>query len=286
MTTETDNALADLARLEVGEELLALFLLRLLEPCAAGQHDVVAVLVELDDLGLQRAADIGLEVADAAQLDQRGGKEAAEADVEDEAALDDLDDRALDDAVALLDLLDVAPCPLVLRPLLGEDETTFLVFLLEDQRLDLVAQADDLVRIDVVADGQLAGGDHTLGLEADVEKDFVLVDLDDRAVDDVAVVELDDGAGDGVLEGHAAEIVDRDLAGGVLTALVECAHLGLGFGGGSLVRHREVVARFPDEGPPAVGPLLGDVQSYFTATVRYSGSSRYGRCRRGRRHRA
>ena len=38
---------------------------------------------------------------------------------------------------------------------------------------------------------------------------------------DVAVVELDDGAGDGVLEGHAAEVVGHDLAGGVLTRLVE-----------------------------------------------------------------
>ena len=47
--------------------------LRLLEPGPAGQHDVVAVLVELDDLGLERLADVRLQVTHPAQLDERGG---------------------------------------------------------------------------------------------------------------------------------------------------------------------------------------------------------------------
>jgi hypothetical protein len=223
-----DGALADLARLEVGEELLALLLLRLLEPRPAGQHDVVAVLVELDDLGLEAAADVGREVPDPAELHERGGQEAPQADVDDEAALDDLDDRATDDAVGLLELLDRAPRPLVLRALLGQDEPALLVLLLEDEGLDLLAEADDLRRVDVVADRELARGDHALALEADVEQDLVLVDLDDRAVHDVAVVELDDGPRDGVLEAHAPEVVGGDLPRGVLTGLgVEGAHGGV-----------------------------------------------------------
>ena len=55
--TEVDDrrhdALADFARAEVVEELLALVFLRLFEECPTRQHDVVAVLVELDDLGLE-----------------------------------------------------------------------------------------------------------------------------------------------------------------------------------------------------------------------------------------
>ena len=43
-------------------------------------------------------------------------------------------------------------------------------------------------------------GDDAFGLEADVEEDLVLVDLHHRALDDVAVVELDDGGVDGVFE--------------------------------------------------------------------------------------
>ena len=165
------------------------------------------------------------------------GRKPRKADVEDQAALDDLDDRALDDAVVLLDLLDRAPRPLVLGPLLGQDEPPFLVLLLEDEGLDLVAQADDLRGIDVVADRQLAGRDHAFGLEADVEEDFVLVDLDDGALHDVAVVELDDRAGNRIFEGHVPEVVRNDLLEDVLTRLVE---LGVGRGLRS-IRHVLVV---------------------------------------------
>src|SRR5512132_235219 len=56
-----DHSLADLARLEVGEELVALLALRLLEVCAPREHDVVAVLVELDDLGVEVPADERVE---------------------------------------------------------------------------------------------------------------------------------------------------------------------------------------------------------------------------------
>ena len=179
MTIERDDAGADLTLLQLLEERRAHLGLGLLEPRPAGQDHVVAVLVQLDDLGLDLLAHVGLEVADATHLDERGGQEAAEADVEDESTLDDLDDGAGDDAVLFLDLLDRAPGALVLSPLLGQDQPAFLVLLLEDQGLDLVADLDDVSRVDVVLDGQLARGDDALGLVADVEQDLVPVDLDD-----------------------------------------------------------------------------------------------------------
>ncbi len=203
---------AHLALGQLVQELAAHLGLGLLQPGAAGEHHVVAVLVQLDDLRLERLADVGLQVAHAAHLDQRGGQEAAQADVEDQAALDDLDDGALDDLVLLLLLLDRAPGALVLRALLGQDQAALLVLLLEDQGLDLVADGDDLVGVDVVLDGQLAGGDDALGLVADVEQDLVPVDLDDGALDDVAVVEVLDrlvDRGEEVIGG--ADVVDRDL---------------------------------------------------------------------------
>ena len=153
------------------------------------QDDVVAVLVELEDLRLDLLAEVRREVADAAQLDERGGEEAAEADVDDETTLDDLDHRTGDDTVVLLDLLDVAPGTLVLRALLGQDEAAFLVLLLENEGLDRVADLDDLVGVDVVLDGEFARGDDALGLVADVEEHLVAVDLHDGAFDEVAVVE-------------------------------------------------------------------------------------------------
>ncbi len=121
---------ADLTLGQLVEELGADLGLGLLQPGPAGQHHVVAVLVQLDDLRFERATDVGLQVPDPAHLDQRGRQEAAQADVEDQAALDHLDDGALDDLVVFLFLLDRAPGALVLRALLGQDQPALLVLLL------------------------------------------------------------------------------------------------------------------------------------------------------------
>ena len=210
------------------QELAALFLLGLLEPGPPGEHHVVPVAVELDDLGLDGPTDIGLELAYPAQLHQRRRQEAPEADVHDQPALDHLDHRAGDHLVGLLELLDGAPGPLVLRPLLREDQAALLVLLLEDQGFDGLAQGHDLRRIDVIADRELAHRDDTLGFESDVEEHLVPVDLDHRSLDQVTVLELDDGSGHGILEGCAAEVVLGDRNGEVDTVLIEAAH---GFGG-------------------------------------------------------
>src|SRR5690606_14186411 len=124
-------------------------------------------------------------------------------------------DGAGDDAVLLLDLLDRAPGALVLRALLGQQQTTLLVLLLENEGLDVLAHLDDLGRVDVVLDGQLAGKNDAFGLVTDVEENLVAVDLDDGAFDDVTVVEVLDGLVDGCEEVFfRADVVDGDLRGG------------------------------------------------------------------------
>jgi hypothetical protein len=227
-----DRSLADFAHLEVVEELVAGLLLVLFQVGATRQDHVVAVLVEFDDLAVHGLADVRREVADTAQLDERCGQEAAQADVDDETALDDLDDRTGNDLVGLLLGLDVAPRTLVLRTLLRQQQAAFLVLHGEDQGFDPLAERHDLGRIDVVADAQLAREDHALGLVADVEEHFVLVDLDHGAVDELAVLDGDHGAVDRIGERHA-EVVGDDLAGGVRALFVEGSHLvGGRLGGG------------------------------------------------------
>src|SRR5262245_63804864 len=141
------DALANLARLQVGEELVALLALRLFQVRAPAEHDVVAVLVELDDLGLELTTYIRVQVADSPEIDEARRQEAAQPDVEDEAAFDDLDDRALDDLVLFLLALDVAPGALVLGALFGEDQAAVFVFLLQDECFDALTELDDLVRV-------------------------------------------------------------------------------------------------------------------------------------------
>ena len=85
---------------------------------------------------------------DAADVDQRGGQEAAHAEVDDQAALDDLDDGALDRLAGLGGRLDPAPGLLEAGALLGQDQAAVLVLLGEDERVDLLAELDLVVRVD------------------------------------------------------------------------------------------------------------------------------------------
>src|SRR5579859_6691850 len=104
-----DLALDDVARVEAVEDLLALLLALVLEDGAARQHDVVARAVELDHLGAELLAHELVQVLDAADVDQRGRQEATDAEVEDQAALDDLDHSAGDRLAPLVRGLDRFP---------------------------------------------------------------------------------------------------------------------------------------------------------------------------------
>src|SRR5262249_48242372 len=156
----------------------------------------------------------------------------AQADIQDQAALDDLDDGAGDHAVFFLDLFDRAPGALVLRALLGQDQPALLVLLLQDQGLDVVTSLDDLIRVDVMLDGQFARRDYALGFVTDVEQNLVPVDLDDRPIDDVSVIEVLDGLVDRGEEGLLrTDVVDGYLRGrGGLRAARRHVLVGSGYG--------------------------------------------------------
>ena len=87
----------------------------------------------------------------------------------------------------------LAPGLLEAGALLGQDQPAVLVLLGEDQRVDLLAQLDLVVRVDRLADRELVERDDALALVADVDQDLVLVDPDDLAGHDVALLEGDDG---------------------------------------------------------------------------------------------
>src|SRR5690606_342380 len=185
----------DHARLQAAEDLLADLLALLLKHRAAREHHVVAAPVELDDLALEGLIAELLEVVDAPDVDERRRQEAADAEVEDEAALDDLDDRALDRLTGLGRGLDHAPGLLEARALRGEDKAPLLVLLGQDERVDALAELDFLSGVDRAPDRKLVRGDDALGLVADVDEDLVLVDAHDLAADDVALLEGLDGGG-------------------------------------------------------------------------------------------
>src|SRR5207245_9075457 len=97
-------------------------------------------------------------------------------------------DRRLDDAACFELLVHRAPRALETRAPKRKDGMALLRLGLEDVHQDRVADRELGLRLGV-APVELAIADDTLGLGPDVDEDLVLVDADDRALDDVAVLE-------------------------------------------------------------------------------------------------
>ena len=223
-----------IAGLQAAQDLLADLLALLLEHGAAREHDVVAAAVELDHLALERLALELVQVVDATDVDQRSGQEAADAEVEDQAALDDLDHGSLDRLAGLGRGLDLAPGLLEAGALLGQQQAPLLVLLGEHQGVDALAERDLLGGVHRAADRELGGGDDALRLVADVDQDLVLVDPDDLAAHDVALLEgLDRRV---VVRDELAVDLDQEvvgaLGGRLLGAVAGSLRRGVGRGHG------------------------------------------------------
>ena len=175
--------------LQAVEDLLADLLALLLEHRPAGQHHVVARAVELDHLRLDLRAHVFVEVGHSPDVHERGGQEAAHPEVDDQAALDDLDDRSLDRLAGLGGRFDAPPGLLEARALLRHDQAAVLILLGHDDRIDLLAEVNLVVGVDRLANRELVRGDDALGLVADVDQNLVLVDADHVARHDLALLD-------------------------------------------------------------------------------------------------
>ena len=109
------------------------------------------------------------------------GRKPRTPEVDDQAALHDLDHGALDGLAGLGRGLDAPPRLLEAGALLGQQQAAVLVLLGEDEGVDLLAQLDLVGGVDRLPDRQLVGEDDPLALVADVDQDLVLVDPDDLA---------------------------------------------------------------------------------------------------------
>src|SRR4029079_7085476 len=171
----------DLALFEGLERVALLLRVLLFEDRLAREHDVAALLVDLDDAHAQLLAAQAVQVAHGAQVHLAAGQEGAHADVHGQPALHALDDAAGDDAALLVGALHVVPDLHLLGLLLGEDHVAFLVLRLLQEHVHGVPDLDvHLPRL--VA--ELLDGDDALGLVADVDDHLGLGDLQDDALDD------------------------------------------------------------------------------------------------------
>src|SRR5207302_6761764 len=137
-----DDADEDRALLELLEGVLLRLLALLLQEHAPAEHDVAALLVELDDLELVFLADQLVEIADRPEIHLRAGEERLHADVDGEAALDATDDGALDELVALARGGDLVPDAHLDGLLLGTDGHARVVLARLEQHFHGVAHLD------------------------------------------------------------------------------------------------------------------------------------------------
>ena len=175
-----DRALADVARGHFGQQLLAALGALLLDQFAAGQDDVLPLLVDLDDLEMVGVADVLRQVLRGEHVNLGSGQKRLDADVDDQPAFDDGLDLAGDGPAFVADGEDALPVLFELGLLLREDHHALLVFQLLDQDVNLVAHLDHLDVLELVA------GDDPLALVTDVHQDFLGADFDDGAFDDTA----------------------------------------------------------------------------------------------------
>ncbi len=184
-----DDALADLADGDLVEQLLLHLLALVLEQLAAGDDDVAAGLVDLEDLALDGAVDVVGDVRRPADVHLAGRQEDVDADVDQKPALDLAGDQALDDVALLVLGDDGLPLGLALGLAVGQDDGAALVLDGVEQHLDFAA---DLGRLDLVLAlvVPLLEGDDAFGLVADVHDHVVADDVDDAALDDLVDLEV------------------------------------------------------------------------------------------------
>src|SRR5262249_36298434 len=106
-----DDALADLAHLDLGEQLRLQLLPPVLEHLAAGDDEVAADMVDLEDGTLDGLADVAGDVGRAADVDLAGGQEDVDPDVDQQPSLDLAGDGPADHVALLVLRQDRLPLP-------------------------------------------------------------------------------------------------------------------------------------------------------------------------------
>ena len=183
-----DGALDDGAFLQLLEQLRALGAVFLLDDRTTRHDDVVALLVELDDLEFERLAFEVRRIAHRADVDERARQERAhEIDFDGEAALHAAIDDALDDLLLLERLFEARPGAGALGLFTREAGFARTVFDAVERDFNVVADDDfDLAAVVL----ELFDRDDGLALQAGVDDYDVGSDFDDASHQDGARLDL------------------------------------------------------------------------------------------------
>src|SRR6202035_1880298 len=161
-----DHAVDDLALFEVLYQFLALLGASLFEHGAARHDDVAAAAIHFQDLERLLVVHQRRHVADRPNIDLRARQEGYRAvEIDGEAALDLIEDNALDLFVVLERLLELAPAFLAARLVARQHRFAERILDAVEEHLDRVA---DLAVVLAAGPGEFAQRHAAFGLQPDV----------------------------------------------------------------------------------------------------------------------
>src|SRR5450631_1380238 len=203
-----DDAVDDLAFFEILHQFLALFGAGLFENRATRHHDVAAAAIHLEDLERLRIVHQRGDVADRADIDLRARQEGDRAvEVDGEAALDLVEDDAVDLLVVVERLLELAPAFLAARLVARQHGFAERILDTVEEHLDLVAHFKFAF---FAGPCEFTQSHAAFGLQADVDDGHVLLDRNNDALDDGAFLQIATGK---ALVEHGGKIVAGRIIG-------------------------------------------------------------------------
>ncbi len=138
------RALDTVADLHAVHELLTFLAAFLLDQFAAAEHDVLPVVVDLDDLEIVSVADELLQILRRDDVNLRRRQKRFDADVHHQSAFDDGFHLAFDQAVFLEHARDLVPILAIGRFLLRKHDHAFVVLEPLEQHVDFVTDFEIL----------------------------------------------------------------------------------------------------------------------------------------------
>src|SRR5579862_7897791 len=148
----------------------------------AGNHDIAALLIELNDPDLNFLAFQHIQVAHGMHIHLRAGHKGLDPDVHRHATLDPLNHFALDRNFGVVGLVNLLPDTHALRAFMGEKDSAFLVFTPLDHDFNFVAG----LKFDLsLGADDLGNGNQALRLEANIHNNMRGCDFYDGAFEDI-----------------------------------------------------------------------------------------------------
>ena len=171
-----DLSLHLVANLDALEEELALLGAFAFDHLAARKNNVLAVVVDLDNLKFVNLADILVEIFGRDDIDLRAGKKGFDSDVDHKTAFDSTLDLSFDKTTFVVNGNDFFPVLAVGGFLLGEHDHAFVVFELHEKHFNFITYFDFFVF-------EFRDRDGSFGFIPDVHEDNLGFDGDNGSVD-------------------------------------------------------------------------------------------------------